>query len=409
MSGTDIKTAFFIAYKTIAKGHKSTVALIIFILSLSFFNLMFVSGFLSGFSDGIMRSMIDTSTAHIIVMPQEIPTRKDFILDQDSVRAQIQTIPGVIATTSHYQLGGSIAYDKENNGKFKYVSAPIIGITQAEEKSVLTVHENMVSGEFPDNLQEDEIVLGANLAGGFGTKQTTDLGGAKVGDKVQIAYSTGAVRTYTIKGIFKITMGGVGNTAFISTKEAEAVLSTYNNASEIMVRVNLDTSTLDEYTSRIKTMLPNLKIEDYTARLSTVGILVAAFDIIALIVSVISIIVAAITIFVMIYVNAVSKRRQIGILKAIGIKEGIIELSYIIQSLFYATWGVIVGLMIIFWAVVPFLAVRPIPMPFGNASLVYTSIGIFINIGSLIISGVLAGFIPAKIVAREDILKSIWG
>lgn len=370
---------------------------------------MFVSGFLSGFSDGIMRSMIDTSTAHIIVMPQEIPTRKDFILDQDSVRAQIQTIPGVIATTSHYQLGGSVAYDKENNGKFRYVSAPIIGITQEEEKSVLTVHENMVSGEFPDNLQEDEIVLGANLAGGFGTKQTTDLGGAKVGDKVQIAYSTGAMRTYTIKGIFKITMGGVGNTAFISTKEAEAVLSAYNNASEIMVRVNLDTSTLAEYTSRIQTMLPNLKIEDYTARLSTVGILVAAFDIIALIVSVISIIVAAITIFVMIYVNAVSKRRQIGILKAIGIKESIIELSYIIQSLFYATWGVIVGLMIIFWAVIPFLAVRPIPMPFGNASLAYTSIGIFINISSLIISGVLAGFIPAKIVARENILKSIWG
>ena len=58
---------------------------------------------------------------------------------------------------------------------------------------------------------------------------------------------------------------------------------------------------------------------------------------------------------------------------------------------------------------VPFLTVRPIPMPFGNASLVYTSLGIFINITSLIIAGIFAGFIPAKIVARENILKSIWG
>jgi putative ABC transport system permease protein len=160
---------------------------------------------------------------------------------------------------------------------------------------------------------------------------------------------------------------------------------------------------------RIETIFPLLKVEKYTARLATVGTLVSAFDIIALIVSVISILVAAITIFVMIYVNAVSKRRQIGILKAIGIKESIIEVSYIIQSLFYAIWGVIFGLMIIFWLVIPFLAVRPIPMPFGDASLVYTSIGIIINISSLIISGILAGFIPAKIVAREDILKSIWG
>lgn len=409
MSLIDIKTAFFIAYKTITKGHKSTVALIIFILSLSFFNLMFVSGFLTGFSDGIMRSMIETSTAHIIVMPQEEPTRKDFIFDQNKVRAQIQTIPGVIATTSHYQLGGTIAYDKENNGKFKYVSAPIIGVAQKEEKNVLTVHKNIVAGEFPDNLKEDEIILGANLAGGFGTKQTSDLGGANVGDKVQVNYSNGVIRTYTIKGIFKITMGGVGGTAFISDKEAEAVLSVYNDASEIMVKVDLNRATLDEYVKRMEMMLPRLRIEDYTARLSTVGVLVAAFDIIALIVSVISIIVGAITIFVMIYVNAVSKRRQIGILKAIGIKESIIELSYMIQSLFYAILGVIVGLAIIFWIVIPFLVARPIPMPFGNASLVYTSIGIFINILSLIISGILAGLIPAKIVAREDILKSIWG
>ncbi len=409
MSGTDIKTAFFIAYKTITKGHKSTVALIIFILSLSFFNLMFVSGFLSGFSDGIMKSMINTSTSHIIVMPQEEPTRKDFIFDQNSVRAQIKTIPGVISTVSHYQLGGSVAYDKENNGKFKYASAPIIGVTQTEEKNVLTVYENIVSGEFPDDLGDDGIVLGANLTGGFGTKQTTDLGGAKVGDKVKVNYSNGLSRIYTIRGIFKITMGGIGGTAFISSKEAESVLSTYNNASEIMVKVDLTKNTLDEYTSRIETILPNLKVEKYTARLSTVGILVNAFNVIAVIVSIISIIVAAITIFVMIYVNAVSKRRQIGILKAIGIKEGIIELSYIIQSLFYATWGVIFGLIIIFWVVGPFLVVRPIPMPFGNASLVYTPIGIFINISSLIISGILAGLIPAKIVAREDILKSIWG
>lgn len=409
MDITDIKTAFFIAYKTIIRGHKSTILLIIFILSLSFFNLMFVSGFLSGFSNGITESMIDTSTAHIIIMPQEEPTRKNFIIDQNSVRAQIQTIPGVVATASHYQLGGSLAYDKENNGNFKYVSAPIIGINQLEEKNVFTITKNMVSGEFPDNLAKDEIILGANLSGGFGTTQTTDLGGATVGNKVQVTYSNGTTRTYTIKGIFKITVGGIGDSAFISSKEAEVVLATYNNASEIMVKVDLSQNTLDEYFSKIKAMLPELKIEKYTSRLSTVGILIAAFDLIAIIVIVISIIVAAITIFVMIYVNAVSKRRQIGILKAIGIKESIIEFSYTLQSIFYAFLGILGGLIVTFFIVIPFLSIRPIPMPFGDAELIYTPVGIFINILSLVTAGILAGFIPAKIVTRENILKSIWG
>ncbi|MBK5215907.1 MAG: hypothetical protein JJE53_03855 [Candidatus Pacebacteria bacterium] len=171
MNSTDFKTAFFIAYKTITKGHKSTIALIIFILSLSFFNLMFVSGFLYGFSDGVMKSMIDNSTAHIIVMPQEEPTIKPFVFDQDRVRAEIETIPGVVGTTRHYQLGGTLAYDKEKDGNFKYTSAQIIGVTQAEEKNILTINKYIISGKFPDNLKDDEIVLGANLSGGFGTKQ----------------------------------------------------------------------------------------------------------------------------------------------------------------------------------------------------------------------------------------------
>lgn len=409
MGATDVKTAFFIAFKTITKGHKSTVALVVFLLSLAFFNLMFVSGFLTGFSEGVMQSMIDTSTAHIAVMPQEEPTRKDFIPDQRSVRAQIETIPGVIATTSHYQMGGSFAYDKEKDGKFEYVSAPIIGVNQEEEKDVLFVREKMVDGEFPDDLKEDEIVLGANLAGGYGTKQTADLGGAVVGDKVRVLYSNGVTRDYTIRGIFKITMGSVSGTAFVSAKEAEAVLSTYDNASEILVRVDTSRGTLDEYMRRIGEIVPSLELEKYTDRLATVGILVAAFDIISFIVTVISVIVAAITLFVMIYVNAISKRRQIGILKAIGIKESIIELSYVIQALFYTAFGIVIGLAIVFLAVVPLLEVRPIPMPYGNAALFYTSFGILINIASLIVAGILAGFVPAKIVARENVLKSIWG
>ena len=232
MSGTDIKTAFFIAYKTIIKGHKSTAALIVFILSLSFFNLMFVSGFLYGFSDGIMKSMIDNSTAHIIIMPQQKPVLKDFIFDQDRVRAEIQTIPGVVGTIRHYELGGTLVYDKNNDGKFKYVSCKIIGVTQLEEKDILTVNKNMISGKFPDQLMDDEIVLGANLSGGFGTTQTNDLGGATVGSKLQINYSNGIVRTYTVVGIFKLSMiGSIASTAFVSTNEAVYVFLLFSFSS----------------------------------------------------------------------------------------------------------------------------------------------------------------------------------
>ncbi len=409
MSWNDIRTAFFIAYKTIIKSQKSTIFLLVFILSLAFFNLIFITGFLAGFADGILNSMINTTTAHISITPQETPIQKAFILNQQSLRKDIETIPGIDATTGRYLLSGSVAYDKSKNGIFKYVSAPIIGIDPIDEKNVLKIQNLMVAGSFPNDLQEDEIILGANLAGGFDTVQASDLGGAKVGDKVQVTYPSGIIRTYTVRGVFNITIGFFGTGAFISKKEAETILSTNDAASEILVKVDLNKNTLKEYVTHIKEIAPTLKVEDYTRRLSAVGILVTAFNSMSFIVSMISIAVAAITLFVMIYINAVSKRRQIGILKAIGIRESIIELSYVLQSLFYGVLGVMGGLVLLFLVVRPYLGIHPIIMPFGNAKLIYTPLGILIDIFCLIFAAFVAGLIPARIVTRQGILKAIWG
>lgn len=409
MNGNDIKTAGFIAYKTVIKSQKSTVFLLVFILSLAFFNLIFVTGFLAGFSDGILQSMINTTTAHISISPQEKPTRKEYILNQESLRKEIQTIPGVIGSTGRYVLSGTVAYDKQKNGTFKYVSAPIVGIDPMDEKKVLRIQDLMVSGEFPDVLKEDEILLGANLSGGFDTIQSSDLGGATAGDKVQVTYPNGAQRTYTVKGIFNITIGFFGTGAFISKKEAEAILSANNAASEILVRIDTTQAELSHYVENIKSIAPTLKVEDYTRRLSAVGVLITAFDSMSFIVSIISIVVAAITIFVMIYINAVSKRRQIGILKAIGIREKIIELSYVIQSLFYASLGIIGGLILLFFVVKPYMEINPVIMPYGEATLNHTFFGIIIDIVSLIVAAIIAGYVPARSVTKEGILKAIWG
>jgi ABC-type lipoprotein release transport system permease subunit len=52
----------------------------------------------------------------------------------------------------------------------------------------------------------------------------------------------------------------------------------------------------------------------------------------------IGIIVASITIFIVIFINAVTRRKYIGILKGIGVTSGAIEFSYILQSFFYGTY-----------------------------------------------------------------------
>lgn len=403
----DVKVALFIAYKSILKGSKSTLALIIFILSLTVLNMMFISGILFGMQGLIKQVIIDNLSSTITISPQEVPQPKQYILNQNEVRAQVKDIPGVAATARRYSLAGSMSYDKEKNGIFKSLSAPIVGIDPSVEKTMMPVANTLVAGEPLDDGDRDQLVLSSALAGGYGMPAPADLGGVKTGDKVQVVYSNGVTRTYTVKGLYNDSIGTFQ--AFITAKEAESVLSTFNTASQLLVKADLKTHPLDTYSKRIKKLFPNLKVQTYLDLAGSFTSFLNALSLIAIIVSAISIMVAAITIFVLIYVNAINKRRQIGILKAIGIKEKIIILSYIFQSLFYAFSGVIMGSIFVFGILTPLLARYPINVDFGLLSLSHNTNEVIGGTLSLIAAGLLAGYIPSRIVARQEILKAIWG
>ncbi len=403
----DINVALFIAYKSILRGNKSALALIIFILSLTVLNMMFISGILFGMQDLIRQTIINNLSSTITISPQEIPQPRQYILNQNEVRVQVENIPGVAATTRRYSLAGSMSYDKEKNGIFKSISAAIVGIDPGTEKAMLPIANTLVAGKPLDDGDRDQLILSSALAGGYSTPAPADLGGVKAGDKLQVVYSSGITRTYTVKGLYNDIVGTFQ--VFITAKEAESVLSTYNSASQILVKADLKARPLVTYSKKIKALFPNLKVQTYLDLAGSFTSFLNALSLIAVIVSVISIMVAAITIFVLIYVNAVNKRRQIGILKAIGIKERIIILSYVFQSLFYAFLGVIIGSMFVFGVLTPLLGRYPIDVDFGSLSLSHNAIEVVSGTLSLIAAGLLAGYIPSRIVTKQEILKAIWG
>ncbi len=206
-----------------------------------------------------------------------------------------------------------------------------------------------------------------------------------------------------------ITLGFSSNNAYISEREAERILSVSNEANEIMVRVDLSKHAIEEYADKIHTINPIVKIDTYKKRLASVGDLVDAFDVIAFIVVIISVIVSAATVFVMVYINALSKQKQIGILKAIGIKERIIEWSYVIQSIFYSCIGIAFGTLFLYAVTIPYLKAYPIAMPFGDAYLVLSVKDYVLSFFFMLFSSIAAGYIPARVVSKREILKVIWG
>ncbi len=409
----DLRVAIFLAFKSIIKGNKSTVFLIIFILSLSFINLIFISSILKGIVEAVDRQVIENLTSNIVIDPQEEPTIKDFILHASEIRREIENIPGVLSTTSHYKLAATIEYDRYKNGKFKVVSGEVVGISPEEERRVTGVFRSMVAGRYLEGLGVEEIILGGDLAGGYGGEEIISLGGVKVGDKVRLTFTNGVVRNYKVRGIFLARLGFVDRLAFITRQEAESILPVYNSASQILVKVDArgpDKAGVEQYyKDRIQSLVPKLKVRRWVEFLGAMANISKSFNIISSVVSAIGLAVASITIFILIYVNAVNKRRQIGILKAIGIKQNIIILSYIIQALFYTLSGILIGLILIFYLIEPYFLTHPLKLPIGDTYLALHAAGVVFSILSLLVAGLIAGLIPAWQVARENILKAIWG
>jgi len=113
--------------------------------------------------------------------------------------------------------------------------------------------------------------------------------------------------------------------------------------------------------------------------------------------------------FIVIYINVLNKKRQIGILRAIGIKTNIVITSYLVQALFYAILGIIFGELIIHFAIEPYFANYPLDLPLGLVSLGIEPAAVLKAVWGLISAAIFAGFIPVLSIIRQSIIKSIWG
>ena len=125
--------------------------------------------------------------------------------------------------------------------------------------------------------------------------------------------------------------------------------------------------------------------------------------------SFVGILIAAVTIFIIIYVDIVNKKKQIGILRAIGIKPYIIIFSYVILSAVYAVLGVIFGTAIFLLIIMPYFRVHPFVLPICDAVLVLNRTDYIARAEAIMWVAVLTGLVPAVLITRAKMLNAILG
>jgi putative ABC transport system permease protein len=410
----NLKLAFFLAFKSIIKGNRWTLFLIILVMSLSFANLILTPSILSGVTDALNQQEIETLYGNVVIDPRADKTYLDHV---SQIEKTLATEPGVLAFSTHLKSSAYFEYnwtdrttpqDKRQTGSWN-----IIGVDPEKESRVTTIHSSLLEGSYLAAGDTDKIILGVEIAGGepAQTLSSLTLDGVKTGDKVRLTYSNGVQREYTVKGIFKTREISANNLAFINRKEMVSVLGAgvyTDRADQILVRTRPKVGE-DQIIANIKSLGINGQVRSWSVYGGTLGGVVGSFNGVAGLISGIGLVVAGIVMFIVIYINVVHRRRQIGILRAIGINRNVVYGSYLIQSLLFAILGIVIGGLLFGFAIMPYFENNPIDLPVGLVSLAINADTVRNAIVGLISAAILAGIVPVANITRESIIKAIWG
>ena len=201
------------------------------------------------------------------------------------------------------------------------------GIDPLKEDAVTKLSTAVIEGNYLTACDYDQVLIGSSLlrqylpidSPGFVT-----LEGVGVGSKIRVWLGE-RYREVRIKGITKSKVDEIDRRVFFVDNQLRTLIGRGDyNVDEIAVRVT-DPTTIDA----LKEKLVRYGANDW-ARLQTfeeaqpkfIKDIKATFALLGNMISSIGLAVAVITVFIVVFINAITRRKQIGILKGIGLTTG---------------------------------------------------------------------------------------
>lgn len=414
-SSLNIRMGFFLARRQIRRSSLWTTILIIFVMFFTFLNLVVVSGILVGLIQGAIDGVRTHYTSDVIISSLN---DKTYIENSPEVISIIKSLPQVEAVSARYLEGGSLEANYKTKTdpteKPNIAVASVAGIDPTDEDSVTNLSKFIVEGEYLSAGDYDQILLGAYLNKKYlpiDSPGFTALNDVSPGTKIRLKVN-GVEREVTIKGIVKAKVSELSTRVFMLDSQLRSIIERNDyNVDEISIKLKPGTDPL-----LVRDILKSngidkvAKVQTYIdAQPKFIKDLIDTFSLLGNMLSSIGLVVASITIFIVIFINAITRRKFIGILKGIGINESAIEVSYILQSFFYAFCGSVVGLIVLYGFLEPWMTAHPIDFSFSDGILVAPIGGTMLKIGLLMVTTIIAGFIPARLVVRKNTLDSILG
>ena len=413
-SWLNIRIGFFLALRQIKRSSLWTTGLIIFVMILTFLNLVVVSGILVGLIQGSVNQHRTEYTSDVILSTL---AAESYIENSPNVIAIIRTLPQVEKFSARYQTGATMEANyrtKKETDKPNIAGSQIVGIDPVAEDQLTGLSKDIVEGQYLQPTDYDQILVGSLLLKQYSKVDSpgfTSLNNVSIGTKVRKTVN-GMQREVTVKVIVKSKVSDVSANVFMVDTQLRSMIGRNDgNVAQIAIQLKPGADPIVVRDTLLRDGVGGVaKVQTYVdAQPQFLKDILSTFSTLGNMLSSIGLAVASITIFIVIFINAVTRRKYIGILKGIGISGSVIEISYIFQSVFYAITGSVIGLVLVYALLVPLFAAHPIDFPFSDGILVAPLGETLFRVALLVLTTLIAGYIPARMIVRKNTLDSILG
>lgn len=412
----NIRVGFYLALRQLRRASRWTTSLIVFVMLLTFLNLVVVTGLLIGIVAGISNQYRNLETGDVLISALDT---KDYIENSPQILAFLHTLPQVKTVTARYIAAGTLEANyltrTDTNDKANETAATIDGIDPIAENDFSNVAKYVGEGSYLSPNDYDVVLLGPQFVDRYSFGEMPGLTALKnvyPGTKIRLTIQ-GHTREVIVKGILKVPANSpLAMRVFMPAAEVRQLMgrSDYSvNQIAILLNPGVDATAFRDFLKQ-SGLAANAKVRTFADAIpSGVSEVQNTFGMIGNAIGSVGLVVAAITIFIVIFINAITRRKFIGILKGIGITGEAIEISYIFQSLFYAAIGSGIGMAFIYGFLVPYVSAHPIVLPISDAIIVAPLGGTMLRIGLLVVTTIIAGYLPSRMIVRKNTLDSILG
>lgn len=387
----EIHSVLFYSKKDIFKNRKIFIFITLAIIFATA-NIIFVNGLMDGMILYEVDNTVESSIGHLNIYPKE----DERFIDGLGIKEQkLKELKEAEAYSPRVSASGVLSHRELSS------SVVILALDPEKEGRVTRLLEKLVSGAAINSNDINVILVTSRLA------EDLKLG---AGDDATLAFETGNTRVYRVKGIIRTgNLDFDSSTVIMPLNEANRQLGIDNKASVILIKLQ-NKEVADAYKPMLMQELEVSNVKTWKEEIEFLLRFSEAWRSFAKVISAVGLIAAAISVGIIIYINVIHKKRQIGIMKALGAKDSFVFKIFIMEAVIFGIIGVSIG------DVLGYMAIKYSEAhPFYDAvmqawisarfdrNLLYNA-----TIASFAVT-ILSGVYPAIKASRINIIKAIWG